>query len=302
MKQGPFFHRRLAVVCFALCLVILFPSCCSLLTYAGDRALDLTDIVDLKYCCPGVLAIGARAEATVHFAPALGFGGIDWATEYFGRRDDDDHGGAFLFLLIWGVENFNIDNQGVQNVLGFGAAEDYPPVISQFRFGGEIYIPGLNFGLYLNAGEVIDLILGFATIDLADDDGLPKGSPLHKNASDPEYRRYDFDDALAALKDPSPAIRRKGAQLLGVMKNPQAVQALVDAMGDEDEQVREQAILSLIELDDRRVAPAFINALRDPCESVWMAANRGLQKMTGVDHGRDRGKWHEWFWDHGEGD
>jgi len=282
-----------------LFLTILFSSCGSLLTYAGDRALDLTDIIDLKYS--GAVALGARAEATVHFTPGLGFGAVGRATEYFGRREDYDRGGGFLYLLIWGVENFHLDNEGVQNFLGFGAVEDsegYPPVISQFRFGGEIYIPGLNFGLYLNLGEIVDLILGFATIDLADDDGLPKGSLLYENASDSEYKRYDFDDAMAALKNPSPEIRRKCAQLLGAMKKPQAVQDLVDTMRDEDAGVREQAILSLTEIGDRRVAPAFINALRDPCEPVWTAAKAGLQKMTGEDFGRDRGKWHEWFWIH----
>ena len=298
MMDETFLHRRLAPLALIVLVAVLFSSCSSALTYMGDRALDLTDIVDLKYS--GAIALGARVEATIHFAPGLGLGGVGRATEYFGRRDDDDRGGSFLFLLVWGVENFNLlhTNQTRQNFLGFGAAEDYPPVISQFRFGGEIYIPGLNFGLYLNAGEVIDLILGFATIDLADDDGLPKGSSIRDKASDPDYKRYDFDDAMAALQDPSAEIRRKGAQILGVMKKPEAVRALVDAMGDELDQVREQAIRSLIEIGDRRVAPAFINGLRDPCESVWRAANLGLQQMTGVDFGRDRGKWHEWFWNH----
>ena len=31
------------------------------------------------------------------------------------------------------------------------------------------------FGLYLNLGELVDFLLGIGTLDIADDDGVPKG-------------------------------------------------------------------------------------------------------------------------------
>jgi len=43
------------------------------------------------------------------------------------------------------------------------------------RFGAEIMLFPVGFGIYINIAEVIDLISGIVGIDISKDDGLPLG-------------------------------------------------------------------------------------------------------------------------------
>ncbi len=54
------------------------------------------------------------------------------------------------------------------------------PLVSRFRLGGEIILPYLWGGLYLNLGELADFVCGLTTLDIAGDDGMPKGHGLHE--------------------------------------------------------------------------------------------------------------------------
>lgn len=143
--------------------------------------MDLTDIVDFKagFCYVG---LGAKVEATDFLAAGLGFGMVSpYNMEFFGRRADD-YGQLFVHLGVFGIEagGSSVADRTtvVFNKTSPNAADDRIPPHSSFRVGGEILIPLLSFGAYLNLGEVADFILGFATIDIAGDDGLLKGSSI----------------------------------------------------------------------------------------------------------------------------
>lgn len=63
--------------------------------------------------------------------------------------------------------------------LGTSIEEIRPPTrylpihpLDYWRFGFEVLIPGAQFGLYFNFGQLLDFLAGIATYDPADDDGV----------------------------------------------------------------------------------------------------------------------------------
>ncbi len=158
--------------------------------------------------------------------------------------------------------------------------------------------------------------------------------------TDPDYRREaiagktsegDKSDnpAIAAmlLNDPDPMVRAQAAVKLGKSKDPDAVQFLVQALTDRDEQVRRDTLEALDAIGDRSVAPKAIDLLvRDESANVRLAAAKllgrlgdrsaivalieavgdteyrvssaaavALQQITQQDFGRDKAKWKTWY-------
>lgn len=167
-----------------------------------------------------------------------------------------------------------------------------------------------------------------------------KGHHGELTDTDPDYRREAIagktaegdktdNPAIAAilLNDPDAMVRAQAAVKLGKSKDPDAVQFLVQALTDRDEEVRRATIEALGEIGDRSVAPkaidvlvrdespnvrraaavllgklgdrsaivALIEAVGDPEYRVSLAAAAALQQITQQDFGRDKAKWKAWY-------
>jgi len=164
---------------FLFALALFTPGC----QYAKDRLLDASDVIDIKYGY--AVGLGAKIEATNYVGLGLGWGLSPKTREWYGRRSHVCYDQEFMHFGIvgrdgtdrsWGepgkdgTDHYNI-------VLPINIAQlDHgtPPMIERWRLGFEIILPGGNGGLYLNLGELVDFFAGLATVDLADDDGVPK--------------------------------------------------------------------------------------------------------------------------------
>ncbi len=87
-------------------------------------------------------------------------------------------------------------------------------------------------------------------------------------------------DLLAALRSDSPVNRAAAARALGNHPDPQAISALVNALGDADEHVREWAARSLGNVGDETALPALAVALNDSEGEVAQWAARSLGNLA----------------------
>jgi hypothetical protein len=166
-----------------LALALASTSCSAVGGYAKDRILDLSDVIDFKY---GIsCGLGVKAEASLYAGLGLGLGHLDWTREWYGRRSIDRNEGCFVHFIVGGwdgsQERFDQTRDATewyQIVLPLNlSALDHPwspPFIERWRFGGEIVLPVVMGGLYVNVGEIVDFVVGFTTIDLPDDDGVSR--------------------------------------------------------------------------------------------------------------------------------
>jgi hypothetical protein len=166
---------------------------CAADSYGGARLLDLTDIVDVRVGTG--LGLGVQVDATMLLGTGVGGSSVDWSRAWFGRHAVDVEGTTFVGLLVvsgfgckyadddparewWQVFGFNRAAKGLHRWSGcegwFAESRCGPPVIDIFRFGGTVFLPGVHGGLYLNVGEIGDLLLGVFMLDPANDDGEPK--------------------------------------------------------------------------------------------------------------------------------
>lgn len=179
---------------------LLLPTGC---TYAKDRVLDLTDVIDWKV--GSGLGVGAKAEITYYTGVGAGIGIQGWLWEWYGRRAYETWGDKFAQFAFFGQDggmwgpgeddglrarpdtyailvNMSAysDHMGDKAAAGFrevwGVPPGYevPPLGTRWRVGGEFMIPALSFGAYLNLGELADFLLGFSTYDFREDDGVSK--------------------------------------------------------------------------------------------------------------------------------
>jgi len=78
-----------------------------------------------------------------------------------------------------------------------------------------------------------------------------------------------LDVLLAALRDQNWFVRFRAAKLLAVLRKPEAVEALeTAARSDEDEDVREEALVTLATIAPDRALPALLRGLHD--EDSWL--------------------------------
>lgn len=170
-----------------------------------DRLADLRDVVDLRGGAGGV-GLGVKAHVTEYAGAVVGLASGYRETESFGRRTIEFRSDTF------GLGAFGIDGpigpcpgEGAEiDCLGFRLPAARPHPTSAFRIGGEVILPGVRGGFYLNPGELLDFFAGFAGADLADDDGLPRGAPLDARASE----RREKAAAAAAGADASQRSRK----------------------------------------------------------------------------------------------
>jgi len=207
-------RARLLARLAALLLLLPLATGCAVGRYAGDRLMDLTDIIDVKY---GVaIGVGAKAEITQFLGTGAGVAALGYSREWYGRRSVEMNGWAFIHLVAIGVDGgYGSPNPGgwsneraevyflLVNSTAFadfgiapggdarwehipkgdgssieGRPEPRPDAYEPFnpldywRFGAEVLIPGVQFGIYFNFGQVIDFVAGLGTFDPAEDDGV----------------------------------------------------------------------------------------------------------------------------------
>jgi HEAT repeat protein len=91
---------------------------------------------------------------------------------------------------------------------------------------------------------------------------------------------------MQALRDPSPAVRKKAVAKLGNVgtADPAALPALKEALNDRDARVRQEAIVALVKLgSDAQSATAALAELgqRDRDPQVRSCARRALEQLQG---------------------
>ncbi|MBM3984179.1 MAG: hypothetical protein FJ296_00580 [Planctomycetes bacterium] len=152
---------------------------CSAPGYGHDRLLDASDILDVQYGTG--FGLGVLAQATLWLEGGVGISSTGFMREWYGRRSTIDDEGTFVGLLAFTATgrfphgSVPTSSFGVLFINVAAVLEDDPPeTIDRFRFGGRLYLPGVNFGLFLNLGEIVDFAGGIAGFDPAADDGVPK--------------------------------------------------------------------------------------------------------------------------------
>jgi hypothetical protein len=173
-------------------LALASPGC----RYAADRGRDLTDVFDLRY--GNGMGLGIQLDATMFLGTGLGYSDGTWTRTWYGRHRVDTELAQFFGWIVASELNattaLHDSADGWNQVLFFNAAILGPadwvggpawysgesrtvPGLETLRFGATLFLPGVHGGLYLNLGELADLLGGLVTFDLADDDGVPKGAP-----------------------------------------------------------------------------------------------------------------------------
>jgi HEAT repeat protein len=102
--------------------------------------------------------------------------------------------------------------------------------------------------------------------------------PAPEGAED--LKKQGIDVLVHTLHNSSdPAVRRYAAYLLGNAKTPQAIRPLVEALGDMDKSVREQAMLALVATGKAATEP-LATAMKDPRWETRYRAVEALGKLA----------------------
>lgn len=231
--------------------------------------MDLTDIIDFKGGVASI-GVGAKVEVTDYLGGGLGVGLLPVSGEFFGRRSERS-GCFFLHLGFIGTEA-GFSEISEQSILLFHGT--YPghehriPLHSRFRVGGEVVLPVISFGAYLNFGELMDFFLGFGGLDIAADDGVQKGTALWSFTMVQGISKYDEDlaEAIEQLKVENISQKEEAIEKLGEMHAIHAMDELI----------------KVLESDY-------------PSSTIEKAA-KAMEKITGLDYGTDAAAWRGW-WD-----
>ncbi|MDD1695816.1 MAG: HEAT repeat domain-containing protein [Methanoregula sp.] len=95
-----------------------------------------------------------------------------------------------------------------------------------------------------------------------------------------ELEKQGVEALVHSLHDSTdPKVRQYAAYLLGKAKNPRAIQPLVEALGDFDKSVREQAMLALSEIGKVAIEPLSA-AMKEPRWETRYRAAESLGKIA----------------------
>lgn len=170
---------RTPLLVFSLLAAFSFPSC-TVGKYLQNRGCDLFDVVDFKAGYGG-LGLGAKVQASEYVKTGFGFGEVYENVEFYGRRKDR-FSMMFYHGLIAGFDGPEMPGYGVDadwDLFFVGNPPAGVTPLDRARVGGEIVLPGANFGLFLNLGQIADFFAGIAGFDPAQDDALPIGTELN---------------------------------------------------------------------------------------------------------------------------
>src|SRR5208337_5407991 len=105
-----------------------------------------------------------------------------------------------------------------------------------------------------------------------------KVPPVPDGAKDLE--KQGIDVLIRTLHNSAdPAFRRYAAYLLGNARTPQAIRPLIEALGDMDKSVREQAMLALVATGKAATEP-LAEAMKDPKWETRYRAAEALGKLA----------------------
>jgi len=90
-------------------------------------------------------------------------------------------------------------------------------------------------------------------------------------------------------------LRMSSIWTLGRVKDPRAVQVLINTLGNKDPLMREKAAEALGHTGDLKAVESLISILNDQEETIREAAAGALGKITGKDFGQDPDKWQKWW-------
>jgi HEAT repeat protein len=95
-----------------------------------------------------------------------------------------------------------------------------------------------------------------------------------------ELEKQGVEELVHALRDSTdPMVRQYAAYLLGKAQNPRAIQPLIEALGDFDKSVREQAMLALSALGKAAIEPLSA-AMKEPKWETRYRAAEALGKIA----------------------
>lgn len=100
---------------------------------------------------------------------------------------------------------------------------------------------------------------------------------------------------IDALKDEDKDVRKNAACALGEIKDPRAIEPLIAALKDKDDNLRRRVPIALGKIKDSRAIEPLIVALKDKDNGVREIAAEALKEITGKDFGQDPAKWQEWW-------
>lgn len=169
---------RIPILFFVFAMTFALPSCV-VGRYAQDRGCDLLDIFDFKAGYGGI-GLGAKVQASEYVKTGFGFGEVYETVEFYGRRKDR-YPMMFYHGLIAGFDGPEMPGYGVDadwDLFFVGNPPAGVAALDRARFGAEFVLPGVNFGFFLNLGQIADFFAGLAGFDPANDDALPIGTPL----------------------------------------------------------------------------------------------------------------------------
>ncbi|HEX5011521.1 MAG TPA: hypothetical protein VFY71_14085 [Planctomycetota bacterium] len=177
-------------------LALACQACNGLATYSLDRARDLSDVVDVRYGTGLGLGLYVQATPSIPLGAGLGASSESYSRQWFGRKSVEMRDGLFAHAIFMGVEGKGAGSDwttGSLDMLGlrlnpgsiyskewrgteawFQSPAGDPPQLDRFRFGATVFLPGVNGGIFLNLGEVVDFLTGLVGFDLMRDDGIPK--------------------------------------------------------------------------------------------------------------------------------
>lgn len=106
-----------------------------------------------------------------------------------------------------------------------------------------------------------------------------------------------LDVLIYALKNnKDPFIRKDAAFAMGKIGNPKAVDALIEALNDQEPKVRCNSSWALGKINDNRAVQPLINLLaRDKHEEVVPAVTTALMTITMEMLGEDPNEWQKWW-------
>ncbi|MFC1806794.1 HEAT repeat domain-containing protein [Candidatus Omnitrophota bacterium] len=108
--------------------------------------------------------------------------------------------------------------------------------------------------------------------------------------------KKEYSTILGALSDPNFEVRSYAAELSGIWKLDGAERKLANMVSrDEDEVVRRSCALALVNFKTDSSKKALIEALDDNDEAVRVNALVSLNKITGEDYKYNQHKWREWL-------
>ena len=157
----------------ALGALLLLTAACA--EYGKHRLLDITDTFDTKLSCDWEsMGIGAKVEVTDYIGVGAGVGRHHGVKESYGRWErtyDQD----FLHLVVFGIDGPPLRDGPTPGTaicsVGINCCQaSRAPMIDRFRIGAEVLLFNMNAGLYLNLGEMADLLVGLVGFDPAGDD------------------------------------------------------------------------------------------------------------------------------------